>query len=140
MANMQAARIYGLTPQGMIGKSDSELNPNSEEVAFYQAKDREALSCGNTIFIPEERILDRFYQTSKIPLRNSAGINTRLLVVASDITEHKQAAALLEQALLKEKEVSELRSRFISMTSHEFRTPSLPSWQRQRHCASIAIS
>lgn len=123
MANMQAARIYGLTPQEMIGKSDSELNPNSEEVAFYLSKDREALSIGNTVFIPEERILDRFYQTSKIPLRNSEGVNTRLLVVASDITEHRQAAALLEQALQKEKEVSELRSRFISMTSHEFRTP-----------------
>ncbi|MFN8440392.1 MAG: PAS domain S-box protein [Caldilineaceae bacterium] len=123
LVNEPAAKVYGLTPAQMVGKTDMDLNPNVDEVAYYLAMDRVALDGGHTVFIPEERILERLYQTSKIPLRNSAGKYDRLLVVASDITEHKRAELLLQQALLKEKEVSELRTRFISMTSHEFRTP-----------------
>lgn len=40
-----------------------------------------------------------------------------------DITARKQAEAEIRAALEKQKELSELKSRFVSMTSHEFRTP-----------------
>jgi PAS domain S-box-containing protein len=41
----------------------------------------------------------------------------------TDVTERKRAEEEIKNALDKEKELSELRSRFISMASHEFRTP-----------------
>lgn len=40
-----------------------------------------------------------------------------------DFTKRKQAEEELRKALEQEKELSELKSRFVSMTSHEFRTP-----------------
>ncbi len=40
-----------------------------------------------------------------------------------DITERKQAAADIRNVLEKEKELNELKSHFVTMTSHEFRTP-----------------
>ena len=40
-----------------------------------------------------------------------------------DITARKQAEEAVQQALDREKELGELKTRFVSMTSHEFRTP-----------------
>ncbi len=40
-----------------------------------------------------------------------------------DITDHKRAEEDIRRALERERELNELKSRFVSMTSHEFRTP-----------------
>ncbi|NEO33968.1 MAG: PAS domain S-box protein [Symploca sp. SIO3C6] len=50
---------------------------------------------------------------------NTIGISGTL----HDFTKRKQAQEKLRKALEQEKELSELKSRFVSMTSHEFRTP-----------------
>ena len=46
-----------------------------------------------------------------------------LVCVISDITVRKRAEEMLRKALLAEKELSELKTRFVSMASHEVRTP-----------------
>lgn len=43
--------------------------------------------------------------------------------VLHDITAYKQVEANLRYALEKEQELNEMKSRFVSMVSHEFRTP-----------------
>lgn len=46
-----------------------------------------------------------------------------LQAVCNDITQRKRAEAELLRTLAREKELGQLRSNFVSMVSHEFRTP-----------------
>jgi signal transduction histidine kinase len=46
-----------------------------------------------------------------------------LQAVIIDLTERKRAEAELQNALAKERELSQLKSEFVSLVSHEFRTP-----------------
>jgi PAS domain S-box-containing protein len=46
-----------------------------------------------------------------------------ILCLDLDITQRKQAEVEMLKALAREKELSELKSNFVSMVSHEFRTP-----------------
>ncbi len=123
LVNTAVADLYGLTPTAMVGLTDATLHVNAAELAYFRQKEQETLAGRQTVFVPEEVIGGRYYQTSKIPLQNATGQYDHLLVVAADITVRKQAEEALQQALQKEKELGELKSRFLSTASHEFRTP-----------------
>ncbi|MBE9051442.1 PAS domain S-box protein [Nostocales cyanobacterium LEGE 11386] len=56
-------------------------------------------------------------------VRDETGNPLELVGYLADITDRKQLEEELKVALEKEKELNELKSRFVSMTSHEFRTP-----------------
>ncbi len=64
-----------------------------------------------------------FVSLNVTPLRDSHGDISGYLGIAIDISEKKHAETELLMALEKEKELNELKSRFVSMASHEFRTP-----------------
>jgi two-component system, chemotaxis family, sensor kinase Cph1 len=76
-------------------------------------------------------------QVIKTPIKDKDGACVGVLASLRDITAHKQMETMLREEeartreilemlrmeLEQEKELGELKSRFVSMTSHEFRTP-----------------
>lgn len=67
----------------------------------------------------EERVKNRTEQLD-LTIIELENLNQEL---ATQIVERKSAELESKKALLREKELSELKSRFVSMASHEFRTP-----------------
>ena len=85
-------------------------------------------SLGEANFQEEYRIVRpdgsvRWMGVRAFPVVNEAGITIRIAGIAEDITERQRVQAELLNALAQEKELSDLKSRFITVTSHEFRTP-----------------
>ena len=111
----------------LIGKTDLELYPQALAHQFHADED--------DLFASEQPILNleehsvrpdgsnAWMLTTKVPLRNVHGEVTGLVGVTRDITTLKLAEAAIKAALAHEKELGELKSRLVSMASHEFRNP-----------------
>jgi PAS domain S-box-containing protein len=123
-ANDAFVRWVGLPREKILGRSGKDLN------LWENWEDRNAFL--------ERTKRDGFVRELEYRLRSHCGTAHTFLVSADivevnrephlltfglDITERKQAEAELLKAIAREKELGQVRSKFVSMVSHEFRTP-----------------
>ena len=112
--NAAGEKLLGIQTEELQGKSDDDFFP-PEEAAFFVGKDREVLSKGEMVEIPEETIHTRngmrLLHTKKIPILDASGRPQYLLGISRDITAAKEAehaVAASEQRLAEVLEVAKV--------------------------------
>jgi two-component system, cell cycle sensor histidine kinase and response regulator CckA len=103
LVNRAVADAYGTTVHALIGKTDADFNPRSEEVDAIRRTDLDVLQSLATRYIAEERLTDatgavRWLQTVKRPIIGDDGQADQVLGVSTDITERKRLETQLLQA------------------------------------------
>jgi PAS domain S-box-containing protein len=66
---------------------------------------------------------ERVYTISAAPLPNEKNEINEIIIVIKNITDRKRVERDMVKSLEKEKELAEMKSKFVTMASHEFRTP-----------------
>lgn len=103
-----------------LGKSIYEVMPI--EVAQPMMNSiRQALVTGGVQIFEYQTVVNKniIYCEARI----AVSAENEVMVIVRDITKRKLAEAEIRNALATEKHLGELKSRFVTMTSHEFRTP-----------------
>jgi PAS domain S-box-containing protein len=115
----------GLDRNQILGRDSVELNMwvnLDDRVKFWADLER---SNGSLREIEVQARSQRGTVHTLLVSAESIEINREphLFIFALDVTERKQAEAELLRTLAKEKELGRLRSEFVALVSHEFRTP-----------------
>ncbi len=71
----------------------------------------------------ESKIEGKTYMINAVGLHDVDDKISQILMVTQNITKLKKAENQTKQALEKERQLNELKTRFVSIASHEFRTP-----------------
>jgi PAS domain S-box-containing protein len=130
LTNPAMCALWGRTEEELLGKPIFSVLPEAAEQGF------EALLTGvlqtNKQFVGTELpvMLNRngtldmvYFDLVYEPLPDADGRVNRIIVTANDVTNRVQMSKKADQLLAQERELHELKSNFVTMASHEFRTP-----------------
>jgi PAS domain S-box-containing protein len=119
--NEIGAQRLGTSIVGAVGRCFYDFLP-LEVGQVRKARIDEVIGSGQPLRFEDEHE-GMYFQNSVCPVLNGHGKATSLAVFARDITEQKRAEAEIRSSLEKERELSEFKSRIVSVVSHEYRTP-----------------
>mgnify|MGYP003634624077 CR=1 FL=1 len=118
----EAVVQLGLDKMNFKDKSVNEIAIFSEKQKTKLKKDILKTIAGEHLGF-EIMYRNQYFSVNTIPLLDKDAVISSALFVYSDITIQKEIERVTKNALKKEQELNELKSRFISTASHEFRTP-----------------
>lgn len=119
-------RYFNQEQYDLIGQSFMPAIPEEDREIFTKtffslSQSEPIVTCEHRVILPSGEI--GWQQWTNRLLFDAEGNAIEFQAVGRDITPLKQAEAEIRKALAKERELGELRSSFVSLVSHEFRTP-----------------
>ncbi len=114
-------KILGYSPEECIGNTPAQLFG----VSKIQKKNLLPLKVYSTVVPHTHKLTGQtvMLETIITPLKDDKGLPYSFMSASRDVTERESVLEELKESLAREQELNQLKSRFISMTSHEFRTP-----------------
>ena len=108
------------TPLSLTGTNFLKQLPKNQHEAVTACLEKafEGKSCSVDI-----KVVDKFFTMDTTPLAESDGSIPKVLSIIKNITPLKQTEIKIKRNLQKERELNRMKFRFVSMASHEFRTP-----------------
>tara|TARA_B100000809_G_C15140550_1_gene533016 strand:- start:6461 stop:7984 length:1524 start_codon:yes stop_codon:yes gene_type:complete len=110
----------GLTSQQLIGKKYTVRYKGKKETLI---KNKLAKVFEGKALSFEYEEAGEFYVVNAVPLKTHSRQIEQVLFIEKNITDSILAQQKLQNNLSREIELNEMKSRFVSMASHEFRTP-----------------
>jgi PAS domain S-box-containing protein len=127
MINSAGARVFGKSPEDVIGKDDTELFA-AESIDQILEHDRQVLASGATQSYEETSIVlgtTRIFLSTKAPRRDHQGNIIGIIGIARDITERKQAEEQFQRqrAALYQSEKLATMGQLLAGVAHELNNP-----------------
>lgn len=130
--NPVLAGFVGVPAEQFIGKTNQEMGVSLEASDLWDQAREQVMQTGDPVVVDVELNTKdglRQYEGKLVPECDESGTVTSVLAMTRDITTRKNLekqrlyAKELELALEKQRELTQLKNNFMSMISHEFRTP-----------------
>jgi PAS domain S-box-containing protein len=126
-ANSSFLRLSGYQMDEIIGRTNGELIKSGRQNKLFYKELWSTIKSGKIWsgeLINRKKNGDLYPEELTItPVLDEVGKIRNFIAIKIDITDRKAFEESLRSAIAQEKELNELKSRFVSMASHEFRTP-----------------
>ena len=138
LVNRFAAQAFGYGEEELKGKTVEQLIPQRfhrqhvrDRSAYYPQATTRAMGAGRDLYGLRKDGSEFPVEISLSPFPTDEGVFVIAFIIDITIRKEKETAEIAYQekiskilrSLTKEKELNDMKSRFVSMASHEFRTP-----------------